>query len=106
MERTEGVLEMAVLPPRESMRGVPHVTTSIRMPKEVLDEVDQVAKDRGYSRNETLWQLIRAGLATIKDETASSAEIERAAGEREHLSQQVEQLLAEVRALKAAAKKK
>lgn len=104
MEQAEGVVEMAVLPPRESMRGVPHVTTSIRMPKEILEEVDQVAQERGYSRNETLWQLIRAGLAAIREEIASDAAVERAAEEREDLLKQVARLNAEVAALKKSRK--
>jgi len=97
--------EMAVLPRRGGVMTGPFSQTTIRLPTELLEGVERVALDRGYSRNVAIYELIRAGLAVLEQEIASEAEMRRAAEERETLQKQVDLLLAEVRELKAAKKK-
>lgn len=57
-----------ILPPRVDTEAVP---TSIRIPKPLVDEVDVIAKETGYSRSEVLLHFIRYGVEKHKEETAS-----------------------------------
>lgn len=93
-------IEMAVLPRRGGVMEGPFSQTTIRLPTELLEAVEKVAVDRGYSRNVAIYELVRAGLAVLEQEIASEAEIRRAAAERDDLQRQVQQLMAEVRELK------
>jgi len=91
--------EMTVLPKREKVTG-PFVTSSVRLPKSLLQEVDELAVERGYSRNVVMYELMRAGLRMAREEHASTTEVQVSVEETKQLRAQVDALLAEVQVLK------
>ena len=50
----------------EPKKKVPKIASSVRLPQDLLDQIDKIAKERGYSRNEVIEAFLRLGLKSFR----------------------------------------